>query len=456
MYKLALCLLLIFIQSNKSTAKSYADSLYSIPELIEDINYYITTLTAVHPDLYAYTSKNELNKQIQLIKKKINRPMSRYEFGRIVARLNKNLDGHTGIPLGAFCMDIYWKKLKKYQKEKGLFVPFIEIKGTKAYLNGEEIITINDKKITPIIEDLDSYYTHADSKRFSNWMKTIDFSELKLSFVLYDLNSPFKIVTQNKQNVTKEYIKDGWSEKDYLQYKKQNGYQNHNIINCDFYFEDSIACINWNDSFMKPEIFKNTIDSIFIQISNNQTKYLFINIAQNTGGYPHGYYLLNKIKHLPFNWKYIRKDKISQAYKEHFNIDSNYYQINKNQIIHKKEIRHQNGNSIGFSGTVFIIQGPWTYSNGDDFARLVKASGRCTSIGLPTGQRNLMMSQRLKLEMPNTHLQFDCACKYFMYFNCDDDGLCPDIYYPIGIYKNSFSQNELLQMIQLWTKRKDK
>lgn len=438
-------ILLFLVEANQSSAKTY----YSTSEMLEDLNYYITTLEKVHPDLYAYTPKKMFDKRIINIKSRLNKPLTSYEFGRIIAELNSCLDGHTGIPLNAFCMSIYWNKLESYQKKGGLYLPFITIEDTKAYLNGKEIVSINGKNIEQIMRNYNLYYTQADSKRYSNWHKTINFSESKLSYIFYDLKSPFNIVTRTSLNITQEYIEEGWDENHFQEYKKQNGYEEQPSINCDFYFEDSMACINWNNGSIEPKTFQIIIDSIFIQIANNHIKNLFINIAQNTGGYPHGYAIFNKIKHQPFDWKYKRKDKISESYKERFNLDPTYYHINKNKIIHEQPIKHQYGVEKGFSGSVFIIQSPWTYSNGDDFARLANASGRCILVGMPTGQKNRMLSQSLEFRMPNTQITFHCACKDFTYFDCDDDGLCPNINYPIGIYKNNFSRKELIQILRL-------
>lgn len=448
-YSIIICILTCWNTFSQEPQKQ----LYTASELQNDFDYYLGVLNEVHPDLYAFTSKENFEKQIKHIKHRLNKPMNAYDFGRIVAELNHCLDGHSGIPLHIIFSNPsskYKEEIEAYQKQGRKFLPLITIQGTKAYFNAEEIISINQKKMKEIIETLNLYYTKADSPNFSDWNKMIDFSEYGLSYFFFDLQSPFYIVTKNSSGKTKTYNEEGWTSEDYRSYKEKNGYREQPSVNCDFYIKDSIACINWNDGFIEPDLFKVSIDSIFTMIDEHQIQNLFINITQNTGGYAHGYELLNKIKHKAFDWKYKRSDKISKAYIKRFNLSTNRLQLTGDKMLNYNSIHHQKGVNSGFTGMVYILQGPWTYSNGDDFARLAKASGRCVLVGAPTGQRNRMIINYLKFKMPHSQLTFQCSCKDFTYFDCDDNGLCPDIPFPVGIYKNHFAKDELLEILRLY------
>ena len=73
---------------------------YSSDQLMEDFRIFRNALEEEHAGLYRYTSQEKLDKNFDSIEKKIDGPLTEYQFYRLLAPLIARIhDGHTRISL---------------------------------------------------------------------------------------------------------------------------------------------------------------------------------------------------------------------------------------------------------------------------------------------------------------------------------------------------------------------
>ena len=85
------------IPDQKSTQSEYT-KLISPNKLKEDVDFLFRTIEEVHPNMYAYTSKEELNPLREGLYENVKFPMNRLQFYKLVAPVVASLkNGHTFI-----------------------------------------------------------------------------------------------------------------------------------------------------------------------------------------------------------------------------------------------------------------------------------------------------------------------------------------------------------------------
>jgi hypothetical protein len=106
-------------------AQATVERQFSPEEMIDDINTMIRTFEDVHPNLYCYTSKTEIDALKSELIRSLTRPMVEREFLQVVARLAAKFgDGHTSVSLNL-------PSRRTYVDNGGLIFP-IDIKRTAA------------------------------------------------------------------------------------------------------------------------------------------------------------------------------------------------------------------------------------------------------------------------------------------------------------------------------------
>ncbi|HUU18143.1 MAG TPA: hypothetical protein VMW72_13415 [Sedimentisphaerales bacterium] len=137
---LLLCLILsesTFSKEQNVTEPNKPDYLKEIPpdKLKEDLDLLFKTIEEVHPNMYAYTSKEEFDPLSEKLYESIDHPMNRLEFYKLVAPVVAKLkSGHTLITP--------WQLFQEYLQNGGKVFP-IEL-----HWDGECVV-LNDA-YTPI------------------------------------------------------------------------------------------------------------------------------------------------------------------------------------------------------------------------------------------------------------------------------------------------------------------
>src|SRR6478735_10977965 len=92
-------LLSIFFISTLCAGQSAVETQKFTPEeLKQDLQFLFEKLESIHPSLYHYTPKSEVDEKRSALEKELDHPMTRLEFARkaipVISMLN---DGHTGM-----------------------------------------------------------------------------------------------------------------------------------------------------------------------------------------------------------------------------------------------------------------------------------------------------------------------------------------------------------------------
>jgi len=86
-------------------------------------------------------------------------------------------------------------------------------------------------------------------------------------------------------------------------------------------------------------------------------------------------------------------------------------------------------NALRYSGRTFVLIGPMTASTAVSFANAVRAYGIGTLIGEEAGDPTACYGDCLRFKLPNSKLDLEVACKYFLLpgaFPDDRHNLLPD------------------------------
>ncbi|MEL6194151.1 MAG: hypothetical protein AAFR66_18975, partial [Bacteroidota bacterium] len=89
---------LLLCSSNLSAQQNFYTDTFSPTQLQEDFQQYLDVFYELHPSLYWYTSKEDIDQQIASISEQLSEPKTAFEFYHLLASLTASYNcGHTGI-----------------------------------------------------------------------------------------------------------------------------------------------------------------------------------------------------------------------------------------------------------------------------------------------------------------------------------------------------------------------
>ena len=159
--------------SKKPNQPDYA-KLVPPDKLKEDLNFLFKTIEEVHPNMYAYTTKDEFTKYRDELYNQIDQPMSRQEFYKLAAPVVASLKNlHTTLLP-------FVEEYKQYSKKGGNTFPLeLRWSGSKVTLTknyssafvpiGGEILTINGRKVSKMFMRF-SHWIAAEHQRTNPWL----------------------------------------------------------------------------------------------------------------------------------------------------------------------------------------------------------------------------------------------------------------------------------------------
>jgi len=216
--KFPLYLLVLLFASCASVEKynQQITELHSAKELRRDTDYAYRKLQKLHPDLYWYISKEDLDEKFEVLKNNLNEPLSSKEFYKQFAPVIASIkQGHTGV------YPPYRKKTKEEKKEKKKSEnPFKPLKiqniGTKLFIKknygkdstliiGSEIVSVNNEKT----QDLVNYFKKLSTsdgynKTFSPRITSMHFGNYYLN--THSKNDSILITLKNNDSIYSHYL----------------------------------------------------------------------------------------------------------------------------------------------------------------------------------------------------------------------------------------------------------
>jgi hypothetical protein len=445
---LKLCLV-VFSFSFTSISNAQQDSLhtriFSVDELLSDYDSLHKIITRNHPDLWADTDSATSEVFWQHTRKKINRPMKRWEFLELVAPVTTQYnDGHT-----AMTYDFDFEEVNALNRRNGQLFPFrVKLYNDTLWITenwndssslyrGHIITSINNipvkdllKRILPVIPADHAKMREASLSRLFPFLLWSAFGwESRYQIDLFDpsLKKSFPIQTDG-------ISMDGFFQRQFP--RKKWGLQIVHDLNLAV-----ITCTGYNN-YAEGIRF---IDSAFAVIKQQHIQHLAFDIRNNGGGNSAiGDHLLAYIANAPYMdvlSKTIRYGSMVKRFKENSgmyrmmqNFLKNGTQKGDNYTLHftTKALDTSIKKENLFTGKFYLLTGPITYSSAHMTALSVKSSGMGTIIGEPTGERINLTGENATFTLPITGLYGYCAMAVYEGALSDKKsaGVQPDIFIP--------------------------
>jgi hypothetical protein len=420
------------------------NTLYTPAQLLQDFDTLYHWLHASHPELHFSVSKQTADKKWDEARKKLNAPMSRTDFMKLIVPLTTQYkDGHTAIYL-----DPWSQELKEYSNNGGtLFPAHLYIRDGRAWVKhhsagqlkkGDELLSINNKPMAEIIHDMLPYWP-ADGKR-SNENVVSRFFGITLWY-LYGWGGNAEVQIRSKGRLQK--IKLSGLQDSVLQHERS-------VMNPEWrlhiYETESLAVLESNtyNSKKKAEAF---LDSAFTIIKAKGIRNVALDIRKNEGGNSAiGDMVLayvTKKSFTPFKSKRILRENalaqhednkwvkqlISTAQKS-WKVDESYYRLDLEPF----RLDSLKKPELFFDGNFYLLTSGVTYSSAHMTAIEVKCFSLGTIIGEPTGERMNLSGEMSGMLLPNTKLPGSYAAAAYV-TPCGDPrqvGVHPDILVPFN------------------------
>ena len=405
-------------------------------ELEEDFEIFRGALKEMHPGLYWYSSKKEMDKIFEGIQSSLNREMTDLDFFRLLSKaISKIRCGHTWIaPAEITSSRIF---------DKGLFLPIeIRLIDNKVYYfknysdqdltiePGEQILKVNQYSIDSLIELSDNVHPgdgwtitgkHKILERNFNWFYAIQLDQPESYLITY----------LDKNKVTRETkVKAIRSD----QFKSKNNAEEHHNIETRIIDNDKALLRikqfdNWKDGGKKKKFLK-VLQKTFNKIDSARIKNLIIDLRGNGGGTERfGLALCSYFTDEPFyGYKKIRFKNTKFQYRKYSKTSGFEYLIYRALLNHKKvndttyllrndkNLKLVKPSEPHFSGNVYILTDGGTYSTAADFTAIMHSKRLATFIGEETGggYRGNTSNYEFEFVLPNSKIRFNVPLAQYL------------------------------------------
>ncbi|KFF75760.1 peptidase S41 [Chryseobacterium sp. P1-3] len=448
------------------------------PELLkEDVDYAYSKLQQMHPQLYWYISKPELDHKFDSLKQTITEPLTPLQFyfklQPIIAGVR---EGHLSlrIPRRKFSK----KEIKKLEHTKGLFSRFeYYISGNRMYIiqnpdsiesikPGTELISINN---VPVADYIIKYRKLISSDGYNDTFQPYFLKDLFFNFytaenglsntamietLYHGEKRTYKLSREHKSETDLE--KDKEMKKRTLEKKVNDYVASSNSYNRSFKFLDKDSTIAYIKvkSFSREysdQFYKET----FSKIKEAGSSYLIIDIRNNYGGSLHEInnlysYLADKpftlikpsqvtSRDIPLRTNYFRKSSPleyafkSIAYPSYFFAQAFSTYKKDGKVFYKMKVdKPTKPNKNAFHGKVYVLINGGSFSASSIITAKLKDDKRATLVGEETGGANdgTVAGFYSYQQLPNSQIKFPIGLLLVqpnINFSDTKKGVSPDI-----------------------------
>ncbi len=392
------------------------DKLYSPEEMHQDLDSMYAWINATHPNLYLHIKKEKADKEWSKIRAKMNKPMSRIDFAKLVFPLTTMYrDGHTGLGF-----DFSDREFEAYAAKGGKLFPLaVQIEKGKLYATnadpqfklkpGARILTINGVKSEELIREMLPYWP-SDNKphQESNLSRLFGFTlwylhgwgdkvEVTYSNFGESKNQTEVLAGMDLDTFFKEIL--GFGSKQY----KLTIHEKESLAVLELY--------NFRPQMKELNIF---LDSAFLVLKEKNIQHLAIDLRKSGGGYSGvGNRVLQFVTGKPFaqleaREQYRSYTLPSKPYNKNFYknnmaaYEDQYIDNRYKSIIKPDEAAPLEKPELKFTGKLYLLTAPRTFSSSHMMAAAIKGNKLGTVIGEPTGNNNHFMAEAIPFQLPNT------------------------------------------------------
>lgn len=402
-------------------------------ELLDDMDSLYVMIHDVHPDMFAFTSKEVFENELNMAKLLIEDNMTIMDFYIIIAPLIAKLkDGHTSVyyPYSFLKDDSKMFPLKLSIRYPCMSAHVINNLSESSNIpegaliesiNGYDMNKLVGMMLSCISGERDSYRVAMMNQRFNELIYAVlpdSIFSIEYAFDNQIRNIEFPAMTYSEFAQALKIIEE-----------KQKKIEDY-TLSVDL--ENRIAVIYFN-YLNDLSCFEMFIDSVFTEIKNEGISDLIIDIRNNNGGHSNvGDEFFQYISSLPFEQFGKVQVKFSNrqiAFQEkHFGIDFSDYHLGITTV-EVDRLKGLRDNNLRFSGNICLLTGPYTFSAASSFAWTFQYFNMGTIIGEETGGLVVCFGDIIPQLLPNTQMQFGTSYKKFYNYGATDEnthGVIPD------------------------------
>ena len=408
-------------------------------KLKEDLDFLFKTIEQVHPNMYAYTSKEEFDPLCEKLYESIDHPVNRLEFYKLAAPVVASLkNGHT------LFQPPYLQEFLRYYKGGGQVFP-LEIRWDgptaivfKNYsrdsfpLNGQ-VLAINSRSAPEMFANISrlfaAEYRHPYPGKYKNNPHLLRF----LLFLEYGRSESWDLKIRSNDGKVNNYTIQSVAATEIIgQEAKDNDLASKFSYH---HFPDHNALLLEIKSFggKQFEVFRHAferfLDDGFRKIRQQKVANLIIDIRNNEGGADSLVQsLMEYLTAKPYRLYEKTEIKISaqsRAAIEHIRRQVPDKFANKEEgdiVTLEMLLRTPPTNPIRFTGRVFVLIGSRTWSASTVFASAVKYFHVGILVGEETPDTPTLYDSSIMFKMPNSQLQFAVASKLLVCAGGKPDG----------------------------------
>jgi len=410
--------------------------LISPDKLKEDLDFLFKTIEEVHPNMYAYTNKEEFSPLREELYSQITQPMTRLEFYKITCPLVVSLkNGHMNL-------NYHNDDLLEFSNNGGKFFPlFLNWDRQSATIIKNyseqnipmdvEIVSIDDENIKELITKSAKY--HSEEQKEGSMAR----GALKLGRYYWLENreiKPWEIIVKKSngsiRNITIEPVS--------MEKVKEKAKKDLPEVPYEFKsLNNNTGLLEFNSHSGSFENFEKFLKDTFTQIKGKKLKYLIIDVRKNGGGNSNlGDMLLKYLTDEPFRQFEKVEGKVSKQVLQQQGIDLEKARemlgapnIEIGSVrSYESPMKIPGENPLRFNGKIYVLMGQRTFSSAQSFVAAIKCFNIAALIGEETRSTTTEFGDILSFNMPNTGLPFTVPYKHFVEAcgTLDGRGVIPD------------------------------
>lgn len=421
------CVYPLSAQKNNDASNYNPNYLYAPQELQSDFIIMRWVLEKAHPNLYGFTSKAILEKQMDSTFALLNKPMTERDFYQLIAPVFANIHcGHSILDPSYL-----------YQNQGKRFPLDLKFEGYRAFLRfdyteeksipiGSEILKINQLDMSAIINRILPNLA-ADALHVQGKYQALDDDFQNYYDLLIAQTDTFEIEYLNPQTSQVQKIKIPAQDSDFLRAYDKRYYQTlEKRKSLEFkIFENEQTALLAIHSFLPVDLkyskqrFSKFIKSVFQQIQKQKIENIIIDLRENSGGemlyanelfsylIDKPYRFLNRIE--VSSDKKLSQLKNSELSKTAVHNPKHVTETDSGFIVKESYYRFletQKPQKNNFKGKVYVLIGKKTFSAASLFASLAYTYKRAIFIGEETsgGAFGLNGGDFIDMALQNTNL----------------------------------------------------
>jgi C-terminal processing protease CtpA/Prc len=397
-------------------------------QMEEDLDFLFKTIEEVHPNMYAYTPKDEFVPYRDDLYRQINQPISVVEFYKKTAPVVTLIkDGHTCARINNIILpwnDRFFPLLCRWQNQQLIIH---RNTGNSDVPIGGVIVSVNGETTSKVMERISRYCPdetkHGNIRRAARDLGRL----LRLE---YGPTDEFTIAVRKEDGNIKEYVIGAVSfsklREQITKSSRGKKYDYRLLDGCDA----GILAINTFGGNMSK--YKDFLKASFQKIKDQRINHLIIDIRNNSGGNSmQGEILLKYLTDKPFQQFERSDEKVSMQAGNLQRI----IKVKSDEDIHigsvvtwQDKLKKPGRNSLRFYGNKYILVGPGTFSSANCFTSAIECFKIGTIIGEETGGKTACFGHVYNFKLPNSKLSVGVSKKYFVEAcgKPDGKGVMPD------------------------------